>query len=80
MSGQRVCIWPIRFALVMALAALFGLAAVRAQTATSAGPVSGADAALIDDIVTGSRVPPISAFSTVSAMSAPAIPPIPIAS
>lgn len=56
MSGQRVCIWPIRFALVMALAALFGLAAVRAQTATSAGPVSGADAGLIDDIVTGSRV------------------------
>jgi HCOMODA/2-hydroxy-3-carboxy-muconic semialdehyde decarboxylase len=39
----------------MALAALFGLAAVHAQTATSAGPVSGADAALIEDIVTGSR-------------------------
>jgi ribulose-5-phosphate 4-epimerase/fuculose-1-phosphate aldolase len=56
MSGQWVFIWPIRFALVMALAALFGLAAVRAQNATSAGPVPGTDAALIDDIVTGSRV------------------------
>ena len=56
MSGQRVCIWPIRFALVMALAALFGSAAVRAQTATSVSPVPGTDASLIDDIVTGSRV------------------------
>ena len=54
MSGQRVCIWPIRFALVMALTALFGLAAVRAQTSVNLVP--GADAALIDDIVTGSRV------------------------
>jgi HCOMODA/2-hydroxy-3-carboxy-muconic semialdehyde decarboxylase len=48
--------WPIKFALVMALAALFGLAEVRAQTATSVSPVPGADAALIEDIVTGSRV------------------------
>jgi ribulose-5-phosphate 4-epimerase/fuculose-1-phosphate aldolase len=56
MSGQLVCIWPIRFALVMALTALFGLAAVRAQTATSVSPVPGADAGLIEDIVTGSRV------------------------
>jgi HCOMODA/2-hydroxy-3-carboxy-muconic semialdehyde decarboxylase len=40
----------------MALAALFELAEVRAQTAASAGPVAGADAALIEDIVTGSRV------------------------
>ena len=48
--------WPTKLALVMALAALFGLAEVRAQTASSAGPVPGADAALIDDIVTGSRV------------------------
>jgi len=56
MGGQRVLIWPIRFALVMAVTALFGLAGVRAQTATSAGPVPGADAALIEDIVTGSRV------------------------
>jgi HCOMODA/2-hydroxy-3-carboxy-muconic semialdehyde decarboxylase len=40
----------------MALAALFGSAEVRAQTATSVSPVPGADAALIDDLVTGSRV------------------------
>ena len=56
MSGQRVCIWPIRFTLVIALTALFGLAAVGAQTATSVSPVPGTDAALIDDIVIGSRV------------------------
>jgi ribulose-5-phosphate 4-epimerase/fuculose-1-phosphate aldolase len=56
MGGQRVRIWPIRFALVMALTALFGLAGVRAQTANSVSPVPGADAALIEDIVTGSRV------------------------
>jgi len=56
MSGQQVCMWPTKLALVMTLAALFGLAEVRAQTASSAGAVSGADAALIDDIVTGSRV------------------------
>ena len=56
MSGPQVCMWPIKLALVMALAALFGLAEVRAQTASSAGAVPGADAALIDDIVTGSRV------------------------
>src|SRR5882672_1235489 len=48
--------WPIKLALVMALTALFGLAEVRAQTATSVSPVPGTDAALIDDIVTGSRV------------------------
>jgi ribulose-5-phosphate 4-epimerase/fuculose-1-phosphate aldolase len=47
---------PTKLTLVMALAALFGLAEVRAQTASSAGAVPGADAALIDDIVTGSRV------------------------
>src|SRR6185295_13321364 len=56
MSGPQVCMWPIKLALVMALAALFELAEVRAQTAASAGPVAGADAALIEDIVTGSRV------------------------
>jgi ribulose-5-phosphate 4-epimerase/fuculose-1-phosphate aldolase len=52
--GKRagVCHWPARLALVMALTALFGLAEVRAQ----AGPVPGVDAALIDDIVVGSRV------------------------
>jgi HCOMODA/2-hydroxy-3-carboxy-muconic semialdehyde decarboxylase len=48
--------WPIKLALVMALAAPFGSAEVRAQTATSVSPVPGADAALIEDIVTGSRV------------------------
>src|SRR5436853_4883359 len=48
--------WPIKLALVMALAALLGLAEVRAQTANSVSPVPGADAALIEDIVTGSRV------------------------
>ena len=56
MSGAQVCMWPIKLALVMALTALFELAEVRAQTATSVSPVPGADAALIDDIVTGSRV------------------------
>src|SRR3981189_2669089 len=56
MSGQQVCMWPIKLALVMALTALFELAEVRAQPATSVSPVPGTDAALIDDIVTGSRV------------------------
>src|SRR3954453_20382155 len=56
MSGSQVCMWPVKLALVMALAALFGLAEVRAQTATSVSSVPGADAALIEDIVTGSRV------------------------
>src|SRR3954447_21237991 len=56
MSGLQACNWPIRIALAVALVALFGLAEVRAQTATSVSPVQGADAALIDDIVTGSRV------------------------
>ena len=54
MSGHRVCIWPIRFALVMALTALFGPAVVHAQTSVNSVP--GADAALIEDIATGSRV------------------------
>ena len=52
MSGQQVCNGPTRFGLVMALTALFGLAGTQAQ----AQPLPGADAALIDDIVTGSRV------------------------
>src|SRR4051812_18933525 len=56
MSGAQVCMWPIKLALVMALAALFGSAEVRAQTATSVSPAPGADAPLIEDIVTGSRV------------------------
>jgi len=56
MSGPQVCMWPIKLALVMALTALFELAEVRAQTATSVSPVPGVDAALIDDVVTGSRV------------------------
>ena len=50
MSGQQVCNWPIKFSLVMALTALFGLAQAQAQA------VPGVDAALIDDIVIGSRV------------------------
>jgi len=53
-SGQQASTWPIRFALVMALAALFGQAVVHAQTSVNSVP--GADAALIEDIVTGSRV------------------------
>jgi len=53
-SGQQASTWPTRFALVMALAALFGQAVVHAQTSVNSVP--GADAALIEDIVTGSRV------------------------
>jgi ribulose-5-phosphate 4-epimerase/fuculose-1-phosphate aldolase len=53
-SGQQACTWLKRFALVMALTALFGQAVVHAQT--SVNSVLGADAALIEDIVTGSRV------------------------
>src|SRR5829696_7130786 len=52
-SGQQACTWPKRLALVVALTALFGQAAVHAQTSVNA---VGADAALIEDIVTGSRV------------------------
>ena len=48
MSGR------IRWALIIALTALFGLTGVRAQT--SPGPAVDAKAALIDDIVTGSRM------------------------
>ena len=54
MSGQQACTWPKRFALAVALTALLGQAAVHAQTSVNSVP--GADAALIDDIVTGSRV------------------------
>src|SRR3954466_13594582 len=54
MGGRQVSNWPTRFALVMALAALFGPAAVHAQT--PANSVPGTDAALIEDIATGSRV------------------------
>jgi ribulose-5-phosphate 4-epimerase/fuculose-1-phosphate aldolase len=43
-----------RFVQVMALTALLGLAELRAQTPVS--PIPGVDVALIDDIVTGSRV------------------------
>jgi HCOMODA/2-hydroxy-3-carboxy-muconic semialdehyde decarboxylase len=56
MSGQQVCTWPIKLALVLALTAPFELAEVLAQTATSVSPIPGVDAALIEDIVTGSRV------------------------
>jgi ribulose-5-phosphate 4-epimerase/fuculose-1-phosphate aldolase len=53
-SGQQACTWLKRFALVMAFTALFGQAVVHAQTSVNSVP--GADAALIEDIVTGSRV------------------------
>jgi ribulose-5-phosphate 4-epimerase/fuculose-1-phosphate aldolase len=43
-----------RLGLVIALATLFGLAEVQAQTPVT--PIPGVDAALIDDIVTGSHV------------------------
>jgi ribulose-5-phosphate 4-epimerase/fuculose-1-phosphate aldolase len=43
-----------RLGLVMAFTVLFGLTEVRAQTSVS--PVPGVDAALIDDIVIGSRI------------------------
>src|SRR5258705_1521115 len=56
MSGQQVCMWPIKLALVMALAVLFELAGVRAQTATSVSPVPGADAVMNGDAVTAIRV------------------------
>jgi ribulose-5-phosphate 4-epimerase/fuculose-1-phosphate aldolase len=52
---NRVCRWWIMFGLVTALAAPFGLGEVRAQTQTSGDPGPGS-AAVIDDIVTGSRV------------------------
>jgi ribulose-5-phosphate 4-epimerase/fuculose-1-phosphate aldolase len=47
-----------RLGLVMALTALFGLAEGRAQSQSNAptSPVPGVDAALIDDIVVGSRI------------------------
>jgi ribulose-5-phosphate 4-epimerase/fuculose-1-phosphate aldolase len=47
-----------RLGLVLALTALFGLAEARAQAPSNApaNPIPGVDAALIDDIVTGSRV------------------------
>jgi ribulose-5-phosphate 4-epimerase/fuculose-1-phosphate aldolase len=50
-----VCRWWMRCALLTALAALSGFAEVRAQTQTSGDPAPG-NAAVIDDIVTGSRV------------------------
>ena len=52
--GKRTGVgrWLARLALAMAFSALLGLVEVRAQ----AGPVPGVDAALIDDIVVGSRV------------------------
>jgi ribulose-5-phosphate 4-epimerase/fuculose-1-phosphate aldolase len=53
-SGQQACTWSKRLALVVALTALFGQAVVHAQTSVNSVP--GADAALIEDIVTGSRV------------------------
>src|SRR6266700_1535083 len=46
----------IRVAMAIAVTVLFGLVEVHAQTQTSASPVPGVDAAVIDDIVIGSRV------------------------
>ena len=46
----------MRFALIIAFAALFGSAEVRAQAPTSINPAAGLDAAVVDDIVIGSRV------------------------
>jgi ribulose-5-phosphate 4-epimerase/fuculose-1-phosphate aldolase len=54
-ATSHVCRWWIRFGLVTALTAVFGLAEVRAQTQASGDPAPG-NAAIIDDIVTGSRV------------------------
>ncbi len=53
MAERSRLAWP-----VLVLTALFGLAEVRAQAQapTAANPVPGADAAVIDDIVIGSRV------------------------
>jgi ribulose-5-phosphate 4-epimerase/fuculose-1-phosphate aldolase len=53
-ATRVVCRWWIRFALMAALAALFGLTEVDAQTQAAGDPTQG-KAAIIDDIVTGSR-------------------------
>ena len=53
-DGRRASRAPAWLGLVVALAALFGWSEVHAQTQTS--PIPGVDAALIDDIVIGSRV------------------------
>jgi ribulose-5-phosphate 4-epimerase/fuculose-1-phosphate aldolase len=59
-ASNRICNWQIWLGLVMAFTALSGLAEVRAQTPTQAptsvNPAPGAAAAVIDDIVTGSRI------------------------
>jgi ribulose-5-phosphate 4-epimerase/fuculose-1-phosphate aldolase len=52
-SGQPG-LWLVRLSAVVAVALLFGSAPTRAQT--PANPVSGVDAAVIDDIVVGSRI------------------------
>ena len=46
----------MRFTLIIAFAALFSSAEVRAQVPTSINPAAGLDAAAVDDIVIGSRV------------------------
>jgi HCOMODA/2-hydroxy-3-carboxy-muconic semialdehyde decarboxylase len=53
-NATTVCNRRIRFTLAIAFAALFGLAEARAQA--PAQPVAGGDAALVDDIVIGSRI------------------------
>jgi ribulose-5-phosphate 4-epimerase/fuculose-1-phosphate aldolase len=50
----RVNYWLARFGMVAMLALLVGVAETRAQTA--AAPVAGVDAALLEDIVIGSRI------------------------
>jgi len=50
----RPGLWLARLGMVVAVTLLFGLAPSRAQT--PAVPVSGADAAVIEDIVLGSRI------------------------
>jgi ribulose-5-phosphate 4-epimerase/fuculose-1-phosphate aldolase len=56
--GKRASVWPARLGLVLAFTALFGLAEVRAQVQNQAqaNPVAGVDAAVLDDIVVGSRI------------------------
>jgi ribulose-5-phosphate 4-epimerase/fuculose-1-phosphate aldolase len=54
--SNRICNWQLWLGLVIAFTALSGLAEVRAQTPASVNPVPAAKAAVIDDIVTGSRI------------------------
>src|SRR5215470_10204082 len=55
-AARRICRRWLRCALAATLAATFGLAEVHAQTQTAGTPAPADNAAVIDDIVTGSRV------------------------